>query len=104
LGLAVYPVGLILGAMAEHDTFTIRESGGRWILRLNARGVASFASREEAERAALEGIEVCRRSGRAAEVFIQFDGEPVNLIAKSASGLTGPIQLGPEPDPELGTS
>ncbi len=86
--------------MMEHDTFIIRESGGRWILRLNARGVASFDSREEAERAALEGVEVSRRSGRAAEVFVQFDGEPVDLGAKSAPGLTGPIQLGPEPDPE----
>ena len=36
----------------------------------------------------------------AAEVFVQFDGEPVDLVAKSAPGLTGPIQLGPEPDPE----
>ena len=86
--------------MAEHDTFIIRESGGQWILRLNARGVASFDSREEAERAALEGIDVSRRSGRAAEVFVQFDAEPVDLVAKSAPGLTGPIQLGPEPDPE----
>jgi hypothetical protein len=60
--------------MAEHDTFIIRESGSRWILRLNAHGLASFDSCEEVERAALEGVEIFRRSGRAAEVFVQVDG------------------------------
>ena len=83
--------------MAEHDTFTIRESGGRWILRLNARGLASFETRAEAEHAALEGLEISRRSGRSAEILVQFNGVPVELIARSAPGLVAPIRLRRDP-------
>jgi hypothetical protein len=79
--------------MGEHDTFTIRESSGRWILRLNGRGLASFDTRAEAERAAFEGLEVSRRSGRSGEALVQFDGAPVEMIAKTAAGLAAPISV-----------
>ena len=42
--------------MAVHDTFTIRESGDRSILRLNARGVASFETPAPSEGSALVGV------------------------------------------------
>jgi hypothetical protein len=79
--------------MAEHDTFVIRDSGGRWVLRRNARGIASFATRSEAERAALERVELSRRNGRSAEVFIQHEGDEIVLFAKAGAGLIGPIDL-----------